>query len=175
MTTAAAGMLEGHSLQTLLGDAEEKEVVGENWHHGMLNFLGARLLPMVTTAYERATKKMRDAFVYQIEKNMAKHSQPQDGEQELALPGDILAETILKFIEATIQLPVRAPVESREEQITNRKQAAISLEHVGFMKTAKPQLPTMEGRRHDKRWKRDARKMPKAVLEARSRSAAEDN
>ena len=39
---AAAGMLEGHSLQTLLGDAEEKEVIGENWHHGMLNFLGAR-------------------------------------------------------------------------------------------------------------------------------------
>ena len=59
MTTAAAGMLEGYSLQTLSGDAEEKEVVGENWHHGMLNFLGARLLPMVTTAYERATTKMR--------------------------------------------------------------------------------------------------------------------
>ncbi len=59
MTAAAAGMLEGYSLQTLSGDAEEKEVVGENWHHGMLNFLGARLLPMVTTAYERATTKMR--------------------------------------------------------------------------------------------------------------------
>ena len=75
---------------------------------------------------------------------MAKHSQPQEGEQEIALPGDILAETILKFIEATIRLPIRAPMESREELITSRQQAAISIEHVGFMKTAKPHLPTME-------------------------------
>ncbi len=79
MTAAAAGMLEGHSLQTLLGYAEEKEVIGENWHHGMLDFLGAGLLPMVTTAYGRATKKMRDAFIYQVEKNMAKHSQTPEG------------------------------------------------------------------------------------------------
>ena len=79
MTAAAAGMLEGYSLQTLLGDAEEKEVVGENWHKGMLDFLGAGLLPMVTTAYERASKKMRNAFIFQLEKNTGKHSQTPEG------------------------------------------------------------------------------------------------
>ena len=85
MTTAAAGLLEGHTLQMLSGNIEEKEVVDENWHHGMLDCLGARLLPMVTTAYERATTKMRDAFIYQIERNTAKHSHPRNGEEEKAV------------------------------------------------------------------------------------------
>ena len=75
---------------------------------------------------------------------MAKHSQTPEGEQDMALPGDILAETILKFIEVTIRLPTRDPMESREELITSRQQAAISIEHVGFMKTAKPRLPATE-------------------------------
>ncbi len=147
MTAAAAGMLEGCSLQTLLGESEEKEVVGENWHKGMLDFLGAGLLPMVTTAYERASKKMRSAFVSQLEKNTGKHSQTPEGEQEMALPGDILAETILKFVEATVRLPETRggidPTETKEEMLDNRKRAAISIEHICCY-NKKQQQPTLE-------------------------------
>ena len=110
MTRAAAGLLEGHALQMLSGNTEEKEVVDENWHHGMLDCLGARLLPMVTTAYERATRKMRDAFIYKIEQNTAKHSHPRHGEEEKAVPGDILAEAIFKFIDATVQLTSKGSI-----------------------------------------------------------------
>ena len=79
MTAAAAGMLEGFSLHTLLGESKEKEFIGENWHKGILDFLGAGLLPMVTTAFERASKKMRSAFIFQLEKNTGKHSQTPEG------------------------------------------------------------------------------------------------
>ena len=81
MTTAAAGMLEGYSLQELMGESKEKDCVGENWHKGMLDFLGADLLPMVRTAYERASKKMRSTFIYQLEMNTGKHSQVSEGER----------------------------------------------------------------------------------------------
>ncbi len=80
MTTAAAGMLEGYSLQELMGESKEKDCVGENWHKGMLDFLGADLLPMVRTAYERASKKMRSAFIYKLEMDTGKHSQVSEGE-----------------------------------------------------------------------------------------------
>ncbi len=113
MTTAAAGLLEGHSLQMLSGNIEEKEVVDENWHHGMLDCLGSSLLAMVTTAYEKATRKMRDAFIYQVEQNTAKNRHPRDGEEERAVPGDILAETIFKLIDATVQLSSKAPFEEK--------------------------------------------------------------
>ena len=103
---------------------------------------------MVTTAYERASKKMRSAFIFQLEKNTGKHSQTPEGEQEMALPGDILAETVLKFVEATIRLPETRggidPTETKEEMLDNRKRAAISIEHVGFMINKKQQHPTLE-------------------------------
>ena len=147
MTAAAAGMLEGYSLQTLLGESEEKDFVGENWHKGMLDFLGAGLLPMVTTAYERASKKMRSAFIYQLEMNTGKHSQVSEGEREIVFPGDVLAETVLKFVEATIGLPETRggidPTETKEEMADNRKRAAVSIEHVCCY-NKKQQQPTLE-------------------------------
>ncbi len=81
LTTAAAGMLEGCSLQELMGESKEKDCVGENWHKGMLEFLGADLLPMVRTAYGRASKKMRSAFIFKLEMDTGKHSQAAEGEQ----------------------------------------------------------------------------------------------
>ena len=111
----------------------------------MLDCLGTKLLSMVTTAYERASKEMRDAFVYQIEQNTAKHSPPQHVYwEEKAVPGDILVETIFKFIDVTLQLKPKTPFEDQSQQINNRRQAGIRLEHVGCMVATETEVPTME-------------------------------
>ena len=50
LTTVAAGLLEGCSLQELAGVSKKEDCVGDNWHKGMLEFLGAEILPMIRTA-----------------------------------------------------------------------------------------------------------------------------
>ena len=76
MARAATGLLEGHSHEELTRNLEAVEVPDENPHRGMLGCLGAKILSMVTTAYERASKEMREAFVYQVEQNTAKCNLP---------------------------------------------------------------------------------------------------
>jgi hypothetical protein len=56
LTTAAAGLLPGCNLQELIGASKEDSCVGDNWHKGLLTFLGAEILPMIRTAYEKAPK-----------------------------------------------------------------------------------------------------------------------
>ncbi len=131
MSRAAAGLLEGHSHEMLSRKIEATEAIDDNWHRGMLDCRGATILSMVTTAYERASKEMRDAFIYQIEQNTAKCNLPRG--EDRAVPGDILAEAIFKFIEVTLQLKPKAPFEDLDQQVMNRRQAGIRLEHVGCM------------------------------------------
>ena len=58
-----------------------------------------------------------------------------------------MAETVLKFVEATIRLPETRggidPTETKEEMADNRKRAAISIEHVCCY-NKKQQQPTLE-------------------------------
>jgi len=75
----------------------------------------------------------------------AKRSHPQHVYwEEKAVPGDILAETIFKFIAVTLQLTPKTPSEDQSEQINNRRQAGIRLEHVGYMVATETEIPTME-------------------------------
>ena len=58
-----------------------------------------------------------------------------------------MAETVLKFVEATIRLPETRggidPTETKEEMADNRKRAAVSIEYVCCY-NKKQQQPTLE-------------------------------
>ncbi len=103
---------------------------------------------MVRTAYERASKKMRSAFIHKLEMDIGKHSHAAEGEQELAFPGDVLAETCLKFVESTIRLPETRwgaeSKETKEEMADNRARAAIAIEYICKTKTPKNEQLTLE-------------------------------
>jgi len=134
LTMAAAGLLPGCNLQDLNDASKEDTSVGDNWHRGLLTFLGAQILPMIRTAFERAPKEVRSAFIHKIELDIGKQRPTAEGDHELVFPGDKVGETCLKFVESNIFLPetrwgIGSP-ETKEEMADNRARAAISIEHI---------------------------------------------
>ena len=89
---------------------------------------------MIRTAFEKASKEVRSAFIHKIELDIGKQRPTADGDHELVFPGDKVGETCLKFVESNIHLPetrwgVGSP-ETKKEMADNRARAAISIEHI---------------------------------------------
>ena len=137
MARAAVGLLLEHSHAQLTRDRNEKEAHDDDWHQGMLDFLDQSTLSMITTAYEKAPKETRDAFMFKLEENTARHSMSQGGKR--AIPGDILAESVFQFLEVALYDKQVSPKLTKDEQLLNRTQAGDLLEQVGETVT-----PTVE-------------------------------
>ena len=91
-----------HGLDEARKDSQEDEVPDENWHRGMLDCQDQHSLSMATTGFERASKENRDAFMFKLEQDSGKfrHMYGEKG----AIPSDMLAESLFKFLEITLSV-----------------------------------------------------------------------
>ncbi len=135
LTTSNANIVHSHA--QLTRDRNDKEAHDDDWHQGMLEFLDQPTLSMVTTAYEKAPKETRDAFMFKLEENTARHCLSQG--ESLAIPGDSLAESVFQFLDVALHDKQESPKLDKERQLLNRTQAGNLLEQVGETVT-----PTVE-------------------------------